>query len=76
MKYEEVAIVMRKHKNVYAEISTNFSKNPALGATPLKRLIETLQVWVGGDYDRVILAVIIHLQSGIYARNGSNSRGN
>lgn len=53
MKYEEVAIVMRKHKNVYAEISTNFSKNPAFGATPLKRLIETLQVWVG-DYDRVI----------------------
>lgn len=53
LKYEDVAIIMRKHKNVFAEISSNFSKNTDFAAEPIKKLIETLLIWVG-DLDRLI----------------------
>ena len=45
--YDSLAIILRKHRNCYAEISTNFSKNEGIAARPLERLWYTVLEWAG-----------------------------
>lgn len=46
-EYEKLAAILRKHKNCYADISTNFSRDPELASKPLERLVHTVKEWVG-----------------------------
>ncbi len=45
--YTSLAILLRKHKNCYADISTNFSKKDSLANVPLGELIEKVENWTG-----------------------------
>ena len=46
-EYEKMAVILRKHKNCYADISTNFSRKSALAVKPLERLVRTVEEWAG-----------------------------
>lgn len=45
--YEGLAVLLRKHKNCYGDISTNFGKKAELATAPLERLIRTVEEWAG-----------------------------
>ena len=45
--YEETAMLLRKHKNVYADISTNFGKNAETEVYPMIQLLNTVKGWAG-----------------------------
>ena len=45
--YDEVALILRKHENVYADISANFSKLKGYEYLPLLELIRKVKMWVG-----------------------------
>lgn len=45
--YETTAMLLRKHKNVYADISTNFGRLPGREWLQLKKLLETVKLWSG-----------------------------
>lgn len=46
-EYARLAVILRKHRNCYADISTNFSKNKKFVAAPLERLVEAVNEWAG-----------------------------
>jgi predicted TIM-barrel fold metal-dependent hydrolase len=45
--YDEVALILRKHENVYADISANFAKLKGCEYLPLMELISKVKVWTG-----------------------------
>lgn len=45
--YDEVALILRKHENVYADISANFAKLKGYEYLPLLELIRKVKIWVG-----------------------------
>ncbi len=45
--YDEVALILRKHENVYADISANFAKLKGSEHLPLMELIRKVKIWVG-----------------------------
>ncbi len=45
--YQETAMLLRKHKNVYADISTNFGKTPETAVYPMKELLKIVKGWAG-----------------------------
>ena len=46
-KYDEVALILRKHENVYADVSANFAKLADYEHLPLWELIKKVKIWVG-----------------------------
>ena len=46
-KHFDTASVLRKHKNVYADISANFAKLKGYEHTSLEELIKTVKIWIG-----------------------------
>jgi predicted TIM-barrel fold metal-dependent hydrolase len=46
--YDEVALLLRKHKNVYADISANFSKLEGYEYIALQEMIQRVKIWTGG----------------------------
>lgn len=46
-QYEELAILLRKHPNIYADISTNFSKSMEYRTKPMEKLFQTVLEWAG-----------------------------
>jgi predicted TIM-barrel fold metal-dependent hydrolase len=50
--YDETAMLLRKHKNVYADISTNFGRSDEHRSAPLEWLLYRIKVWAGG-FERV-----------------------
>jgi uncharacterized protein len=51
--HDETVMLMRKHKNLYAEISANIGRNKEFSALPLAWLLYKIKVWVG-NLDRVL----------------------
>lgn len=51
--FDEAVMMMRKHKNVYADISTNIGKCEEFNSTPLEWFLYKVKVWVG-NFDRVL----------------------
>ncbi|KZL88986.1 amidohydrolase family protein [Clostridium magnum] len=47
LKYEELAVLLRKHTNIYADISTNFSKASEYRTKPMEKLFQTVLEWCG-----------------------------
>ena len=47
LQYEELAILLRKHSNIYADISTNFSKATLYRTKPMEKLFQTVMEWCG-----------------------------
>lgn len=45
--YDEVALILRKHENVYADVSANFAKLKGYEHFPLMELIRKVKLWVG-----------------------------
>lgn len=45
--YDDTAMLLRKHPNVYADISTNFGRGPEEPAKPLQSLFEKVKCWAG-----------------------------
>ena len=50
--FDDTAMLMRKHKNIYADISTNLGRNEEFKFMPLTWLLSKLKIWVG-SFDRV-----------------------
>ena len=46
--YRETAMLLRKHENVFADISANMSRCPSAKSYFLKDLLETVKIWTGG----------------------------
>jgi predicted TIM-barrel fold metal-dependent hydrolase len=53
MLYDQAAILLRKHKNMYADISTNFGRWDEFSFLPLEWLLYKVKVWAG-SLDRVL----------------------
>ncbi|HEB32178.1 MAG TPA: amidohydrolase [Spirochaetes bacterium] len=53
MLYDQTAILLRKHKNMYADISTNFGRSDKYNFQPLEWLLYKVKVWAG-SLDRVL----------------------
>lgn len=51
--YDEVALILRKHENVYADVSANFAKLKEYEHLPLLELIRKVKIWVGNT-DRLL----------------------
>ena len=51
--HDETAMLMRKHKNLYAEISANIGRNKEFSSLPLAWLLYKIKVWAG-SFDRVL----------------------
>lgn len=47
--YNETAMLLRKHKNVYADISTNFGRMEQYKNMPMEQLFKTVKVWAGSS---------------------------
>ena len=45
--YEETAMLLRKHPNIYADISTNFGKTGETLNWPMQQLLQTVKGWAG-----------------------------
>ncbi len=46
--YDEVALMLRKHENVYADISANFAKLEGSEYLVLQEMIQRVKIWTGG----------------------------
>ena len=46
-KYDDVALLLRKHANVYADVSANFAKLAGSEQIPMQDLICKVKIWVG-----------------------------
>ena len=53
MLYDQTAILLRKHKNMYADISTNFGRADEHKYLPMEWLLYRVKVWAG-SLDRVL----------------------
>ena len=51
---ETTAMLLRKHPQVYADISTNFGRMPGVEWKQLERLLETVKIWCGNT-DKLLL---------------------
>ncbi len=51
--YDETAMIMRKHKNVYVDISTNFGRSDEYKSGPMEWLLYKIKVWAG-SFERVL----------------------
>ena len=51
--YDQTAMMMRKHKNMYADISTNFGRSARYASVPLEWLLQKVKVWAG-SLDKVL----------------------
>lgn len=47
-KYDDVALMLRKHAHMYADVSANFAKLPGAEHLPLAELIRKVKIWTGG----------------------------
>ncbi len=45
--YDEMAMLLRKHANVYADISTNFGRDERSRLAPMERLFTSVRGWAG-----------------------------
>ncbi len=45
--YEETAMLLRKHPNIYADVSTNFGKTKETLNWPMQQLLQTVKGWAG-----------------------------
>lgn len=45
--YAGLSVLLRKHKNCYADISTNFSKKEAYARRPLQKMVCEVRDWTG-----------------------------
>lgn len=45
--YDETAMMLRKHKNIYADISTNIGRLKSHAGKPMADLLEKVKVWAG-----------------------------
>ena len=54
ISYETTAMLLRKHPQVYADISTNFGRMPGVEWKQLERLLETVKIWCGNT-DKLLL---------------------
>jgi len=50
--FDETAMLMRKHKNIYADISTNLGRNEEFKFMPLVWLLSKIKIWTG-NFDRI-----------------------
>ena len=50
--FDDTAMLMRKHKNIYTEISTNLGRNEEFRFMPLVWLLSKIKIWAG-NFDRV-----------------------
>lgn len=46
-KYDDVALMLRKHENMYADVSANFAKLAGAEHLPLAELIRKVKIWTG-----------------------------
>ena len=53
MLYDQTAILLRKHKNMYADISTNFGRADEYKYLPMEWLLYRVKVWAG-SLDRIL----------------------
>lgn len=51
--FDETVMLMRKHKNIYADISTNLGRNEEYKYMPLTWLLSKIKIWAG-NFDRVL----------------------
>ena len=51
--YDEAVMLMRKHKNIYVDISTNIGRSESFAALPLSWFLYKVKVWAG-NLDRVL----------------------
>jgi predicted TIM-barrel fold metal-dependent hydrolase len=51
--YDETAMMLRKHKNVYIDISTNFGRSKDQKHEPMEWLLYKIKVWAGG-FEKVL----------------------
>jgi predicted TIM-barrel fold metal-dependent hydrolase len=45
--YDETAILLRKHPNIYADISTNFGRSKDARSEPLTWMLDKVKIWAG-----------------------------
>ena len=50
--FDETVMLMRKHKNIYADISTNLGRNEEFKFMPMTWLLSKIRIWAG-SFDRV-----------------------
>ena len=50
--FDDTVMLMRKHKNIYADISTNLGRNEEFKFMPLAWLLFRIKIWAG-SFDRV-----------------------
>lgn len=50
--FDDTVMLMRKHKNIYADISTNLGRNEEFKFMPLAWLLSRIKIWAG-SFDRV-----------------------
>lgn len=46
-KYDDVALLLRKHEHMYADVSANFAKLKGFEHLPLAELIRKVKIWTG-----------------------------
>ncbi|MEI6101524.1 MAG: amidohydrolase family protein [Eubacteriales bacterium] len=46
-KYDDVALMLRKHENMYADISANFAKLKGFEHLPMTELVRKVKIWTG-----------------------------
>ncbi len=51
--YDETAMLLRKHRNVFADISTNFGRSEEHRSGPMEWLLYKIKVWAG-TFERVL----------------------
>lgn len=54
IQYQSTAEILRKHKNVYADVSTNFGRLSGKEEVQLLKLLETVKLW-SGNTDKLML---------------------
>lgn len=51
--HDEVVMLMRKHKNLYADISTNLGRSEEFKCMPLSWFLYKVKIWAG-NFDRIL----------------------
>ncbi len=51
--YDQTVMLLRKHSNVYADISTNFGRSSAYKSVPLEWLLQKVKVWAG-NFEKIL----------------------